>query len=218
MGYCVDIYFKIREIDTEKLLKKIVEELKKSIPDVVIEKRRFRGPYAIHTSYWIKKEGLYEFGIFLKTRKTNPYHQPPIPKGYLYLILSAGLFHFDTYGYSDKEEIEKRKKVEKITKEFLKCAKIIYYIVKPEAGAGDHELTLEHYNYDLENRIYWINFFLPERVKKIGKEKFLTAPAYKVEELKDGGILLIATKEQGMAGPEITEKIAKHLGLMENEQ
>jgi len=37
--------------------------------------------------------------------------------------------------------------------------------------------------------IYWVNFFGPDLVEKLGKEKILSAPFFSYEELRDGGIL-----------------------------
>jgi len=39
--------------------------------------------------------------------------------------------------------------------------------------------------------IYWANFWGPSYVDKLGRKKLLSAPSYKVEELSDGGLLVL---------------------------
>ena len=42
--------------------------------------------------------------------------------------------------------------------------------------------------------IFWGNFFGPEYVEMFGRKKMMTAPCYKIEELQDGGVLLLLSK------------------------
>ena len=69
--------------------------------------------------------------------------------------------------------------------------------------------------YNLKVRyIYWANFFGPKLVKKIGREKLLSAPSWKTEELEDGGILLILGPTTYPIDREISRKeVEKHLGF-----
>lgn len=104
---------------------------------------------------------------------------------------------------------------------FISVAKILYNFIHPFYGEGDIEETYtENYNpyKDVKlgkiKHIYWINFFSPELVKKIGRETLLSAPSWKTEELKDDGILL-------MLGPTPydlkveREEVEKYLGFKE---
>lgn len=45
-------------------------------------------------------------------------------------------------------------------------------------------------NLKVEPYVFWLNFYGPELVKKFGKEKLLSMPAYRVEELDDGILFL----------------------------
>jgi len=45
-------------------------------------------------------------------------------------------------------------------------------------------------NLKVEPHVFWLNFYGPELVKKFGKEKLLSMPAYRVEELEDGILFL----------------------------
>ena len=85
--------------------------------------------------------------------------------------------------------------------EFINDAKIIYDAVSPTVGYGTteimetfKEMSQEVKNFSLAkhiNSIANINFLCPKKVEEIGREKLLSAPAWKIEELSDGGILLI---------------------------
>ncbi len=76
----------------------------------------------------------------------------------------------------------------------VEISKLVYEIAEPQFGFSALEEDFEYPNYDLEyERIGWLTFFGPELVKKYGKKKLLNAPAYKVEELKDGGIMIRAS-------------------------
>mgnify|MGYP005854710721 CR=1 FL=1 len=93
-----------------------------------------------------------------------------------------------------------------------KIAKPIYY--KYSCFFGFSYLSgIDAYEPLIEmDMISWVTFFGPEFVKKFGKEKLLTTPAYKVEELKDGSILLII-EPTPYVSLENRLKVAKHLGI-----
>ncbi|MDW7777375.1 MAG: hypothetical protein SCH39_13705, partial [Methanosarcinales archaeon] len=56
-----------------------------------------------------------------------------------------------------------------------------------------------------------VNFYSKPLVDKIGREKLLSAPAKKVEELENGGImLLICTNQLGC--PDEFDQVINHLG------
>lgn len=68
--------------------------------------------------------------------------------------------------------------------------------------------------------ILWFNIFPPKFVRKIGREKLLSAPAWKVEELDDGGILLVLTEHPFYSfafdvheHKEKKDEVEKYLGL-----
>lgn len=92
------------------------------------------------------------------------------------------------------EEVEKEKQELALTatENFVRDAKIIYDIIHPDYGfsylteASAPTITEK----ELKESIFWVNFYGPAMAERIGKQKLLTAPAYKVEELKDGGVFL----------------------------
>jgi hypothetical protein len=89
----------------------------------------------------------------------------------------------------------------------LLLAKIIYDVLKPVFGFGDNDdyFTYELWNMEfvLDKRAYykifdvntvtWANFYSKDIVEVIGKEKFLKSGAWRIEELSDGGMLVVLT-------------------------
>lgn len=66
--------------------------------------------------------------------------------------------------------------------------------------------------------LYWANFFSAAYVEKIGRNHILTAPAWSIEELTDGGLLYILSPGPGNA--EVTyedhvpiDEVKKHFGI-----
>lgn len=163
----------------------------------------------------IKENKREEIRILLeKLRKTAP-------ECFYYDIPDSGEVYrhgvgITTDGYLDDEEY----------KVFLDIGKQLYDLAHPLYGCAEYEgyfwnedppfhndEEIKEIIYDLKVKyIYWVNFFGPKLVQKIGREKLLSAPSWKTEELKDGGILL-------MLGPtpfprEVPrEEVEKHLGF-----
>jgi hypothetical protein len=91
---------------------------------------------------------------------------------------------------------------ETTTDSFISILKWIYNFFKPYYGyshESDDARTvyredewLKIYHTPQFCMAYWVNFFGPSVVENCGgKEKFLNAPAWKVEELGDGGVLIM---------------------------
>ena len=62
----------------------------------------------------------------------------------------------------------------------------------------------------------WIMMFPPAKVAEFGRERLLDAPVWRVEELADGAVMLIATKSPDeVYGPldEVRRELQKYLGL-----
>lgn len=59
---------------------------------------------------------------------------------------------------------------------------------KPEPVATSREGILEG---DLE-QLYWLQVFPPRMVERVRRDALLSAPAWRVEELSDGAVLLVA--------------------------
>jgi len=94
---------------------------------------------------------------------------------------------------------------------FLKVAKNLYTIVEANSGAianDYHEHRLgEHFDrdgnllgYNPPNiphalpGLFWANFFGPEYVDLLGREKLLSSPVHEVRQLQDGGLLLLLSE------------------------
>ena len=56
-----------------------------------------------------------------------------------------------------------------------------------------------------------VNFYSKSLVDKIGREKLLSAPAKQVEELENGGIMLLACTNQ-LGCPDELDRVRNHLG------
>ena len=92
----------------------------------------------------------------------------------------------------------------------LNLGKRIYYALSPIEGYADIDIDIIKRNSKIS--IYWGNFFTPQIVERIGRKKLVSSPAWRMENLEDGGILLILT-----SNPIIIEKakaeVEKHLDL-----
>ncbi|VVB99998.1 Uncharacterised protein [uncultured archaeon] len=110
----------------------------------------------------------------------------------------------------------------------IKDSIIVYNAIHPSIGITCLASNTDNVTTTPTRRghIAWLTFFGPELVKKFGREKLLSAPAYKIELLSDGGILLISGPTPNISDKseyfekwdsvECEEKIAKHLGLKPN--
>ncbi len=146
-----------------------------------------------------------------------------INKELIYINLTTSIFLFnDDY----KEDINEKRRAAVNAELLLELAKSLYQVIQPIYGYWDWDAHISwtfDYLEDPEihrqletldiNKIYWVNFFSPELVKKIGREKFLSAPSYKTEELKGGGILLVASSEPFDLNGVEREEVEKHLGI-----
>jgi len=78
---------------------------------------------------------------------------------------------------------------------------------------GDAIVEKQNSKYVIK-QLGWLNFFGKEKVEEIGREKLLSAPAYKVEELEDGAIVVLLSPTMYEDNSDHTlEKLVKHLGL-----
>jgi hypothetical protein len=66
--------------------------------------------------------------------------------------------------------------------------------------------------------LYEINFLGPEIVEQLGRERILSTPAWKVQPLSDGGVLIVpefyfTQRRFGKHDPDIWERATRHLDL-----
>ena len=79
---------------------------------------------------------------------------------------------------------------------FLDLGKSLYEVVLPDFGWIDVCSPAGYTWYDDVDalavpHLYWANFFGPPYVASIGREKIMSAPAWSIEELSDGGLLYV---------------------------
>jgi hypothetical protein len=107
------------------------------------------------------------------------------PDGFVFLSADDGYFTFDGPRGQHKYEL------------FIDLVEASYHIWHPiYSFLGESSGVIPHTSREealaLEPRwLYDINLFGPEYVQKIGRERLLSAPAWKVKELDDGGILIV---------------------------
>jgi hypothetical protein len=99
-----------------------------------------------------------------------------------------------------------------IFKEFYQCLHPFY---GHEDYSGGVSLSYDFVvNKQAVNTLYFINFFGPELVNKLGRDRLLGAPAWKIEELDDGGIFLVPTEHIAVSGGGFSLlRVARHLGM-----
>lgn len=61
--------------------------------------------------------------------------------------------------------------------------------------------------------LYSINLFGPELVERMGAERVLSAPAWRVTPLDDGGVMVVPTDVYGPDTTHYIQEVAAHLGL-----
>ena len=99
------------------------------------------------------------------------------------------------------EERVFKKNAKEFSSLFIEWGKKVYALINPYYGHGDYapyvtktvdaiqHISKEH---EIIPMIYWLNFLGPDFVNLIGREKILKAPFWKIEEFRDGGLLLIS--------------------------
>lgn len=102
--------------------------------------------------------------------------------------------------------------------ELYKFTKALYIYGEGENSISDEyniKLTKDELIGGAVKNLFWINILSPPFVKIIGREKLLSAPAWKIEGLADGGILLVLAPNP-LNVIEVNKKkaeVEKHLGL-----
>jgi hypothetical protein len=101
---------------------------------------------------------------------------------------------------------------------YLDIGKELYKVLRPSFGWIDFDYGLRTTHEDLRAlnlpTLYWANFFGPEYVDKIGKSKILGAPAWKIEQLDEGGILYVLSSCPGLADDHVPiESVQAHFGV-----
>lgn len=85
---------------------------------------------------------------------------------------------------------------------FLDLGKTLYKSLTPDFGWLDicepaGYTTQDEIDALALSHIYWANFFGPGFVRRLGTKRLLDAPAWSVEELGDGGVLLVLSSSPG---------------------
>jgi len=105
--------------------------------------------------------------------------------------------------------------------QLVEIAKAVWNVLEPRPiyGLGDYDIydwmttptDEEILNLKVEPHIYRLNFYGPELIKKFGKRKLLSMPAYGVEEL-DEGVMFLGSPLPLNFGTESYKKISDHFG------
>ena len=100
----------------------------------------------------------------------------------------------------------------------LEVSKQLYYLLNPTFGWVDLYFGWTTTHDDVESlslrHLYWANFFSPKFVKKLGRKKLLNAPAWKVEELTDGGIFYLLAPHLGLTNEAVpTQDVRSYFGV-----
>lgn len=101
---------------------------------------------------------------------------------------------------------------------YLDIGKQLYEVLRPTFGWIDFDYGLHTTHEDIEAlelpALYWANFFGPPYVAKIGREKIMTAPAWSVEELSDGGLLYVLASCPGLTDDHVSpDSVKAHFGV-----
>lgn len=115
--------------------------------------------------------------------------------------------NWNTYWFAPRnyyiDEIKKRlidiSKIQEVAKNLMNACGVIYQETKSVIGAVGHFDDKWFLNKNLNKlelvSLGWANYFGPEYVNKYGKDFFMSAPGYKKQELPDGGILYLVSKD-----------------------
>jgi hypothetical protein len=108
---------------------------------------------------------------------------------------------------------------ERYARFYLDIGKGLYTILQPTFGWIEWDLEwLPTKHEDIENlrlpALYWANFFGPPYVRQLGREKILKAPAWRIEELPDGGLLYILASSPGWCKEHVSlEEVRAYFGV-----
>jgi hypothetical protein len=102
---------------------------------------------------------------------------------------------------------------------FLDLGKSLYKVLLPDFGWSDVCEPAGYTWYDdvqtlAVPHLYWANFFSPPYVARIGREKIMSAPAWSIEELPDGGLLYVLASYPGLADDHVPlDDVRSHFGV-----
>lgn len=63
--------------------------------------------------------------------------------------------------------------------------------------------------------LHWLNVFPPAVVEQLGRETVLSTPAYRIEDLEDGSVLLVVQEFPDEKDVDRWVEVREHLGLLE---
>lgn len=150
----------------DRLAKKVYNGGKGGIIDVEIENPRYWFSIGLHQ----EKSGISGRFIIGMPYFQNEGEEQSLPvKDFIRRCVSGYNFLHPKYGRSDGDKVFDQQSIEG-------------WKAFPES-VTNIERNLEH--------IFWLNFYGPDIIAKIGMQKFRTIPYGKLEELADGGVLLM---------------------------
>jgi hypothetical protein len=195
------VYFRISKKNYKERIPKLLEKIANE--DYSIEKYKEANFFST-----LKKDGD-EIHLDLEVRSgaTNK-----IKDKIIEISLPDYFLHEDYYISKGFNERESKDRIKSNINSFILVAKIVYLTLEPDFGFGNLDVGLDLFIPHFKDCLVWLNFFGPELVKEIGREKLLSAPAYRIEEMSDGGIFLQSgSGKEGDLGD--IKAIRKHLGF-----
>ncbi|MBI5389692.1 hypothetical protein HZB01_04935 [Candidatus Woesearchaeota archaeon] len=109
--------------------------------------------------------------------------------------------------------------------EVKRVIKIVYHELKLGGfGSNENDQTKEfddildqrddkHMQREEDIRIWGVNLFTPDEVKKYGRERLLHAPCEVIEEWEDGAVFMMINKDQFSSIYEQRKKLRDYLGV-----
>lgn len=102
---------------------------------------------------------------------------------------------------------------------FVNLGKELYGAILPSFGWIDFDYGLRTTHEDIESlelpALYWANFFGVRYVEKIGRDRIETAPGCRIEELPDGGLLMVLASGPGLSDDHAsTTAVGAHFGVL----
>ncbi|MBI2664111.1 hypothetical protein HYX10_02080 [Candidatus Woesearchaeota archaeon] len=79
----------------------------------------------------------------------------------------------------------------RVIEDIISRSKAVYDYLRPEYAIGDEEGLFIDKKVEYKDGVFWLNFYSPQVVERIGIEKLKSVPYGTIDELADGGVLLI---------------------------
>ena len=215
MGDYLDINFYIKPAPyNERIVRLLVGNLVKAGSKYNVPRKELRGKkgFPATLEYHIKEQLTFENGTINLRYKNIDYYvdiNPNAPSHYKDCEVGHISLNLPGAALNPSRTLESYIRCKKNAEELIEVAKTIWNTLKPKPiyGMGDDENFLPMNIGDkpsekdiikdnvtqILSHFPWLSFYGSKIIEKIGKEKLLSAPTYKVEELKEGILIIISS-------------------------